>query len=736
MSRRVKLPLIISVSVLLVLALTYAVLGFVCIYRESYASGEDLSFGERCSIAAGEMFSENSAGDIFRKISYMITARASSDGVVYADGFLFPIKTESFDYKSDFKGEYAYSEEQCAQIKSILEQRAEKYENAGSEYYLFIIPNSQSVYSEKVPFADFVSDNTRARSLVRYLSENSEINVHFPLEQLSEYGAQQCIYNNTENSLNEVGAYKMYQQICSVLPEGASLEKHIDTSRISCVEGMGKSLAESLNMHKTIKNKTYYFENADLKSLYNVQKQDEWHSVTACKAFAGAASVLIQIPHEGERAMLKEFFCSSYSSVTVCDSHIYCDYTMDESVPDAVVQIVREDALDCLLDETAKSSYDMSDSEKIPSEAPSIDARFTLERGYITVVGKAKSGDTIKATCGRNKANGVCVDGFYMITIKTDGSSKVGITATSKGKGASNAVYTDSNVQVSRTETVTLGTSSRMFFNDTLSDFVRDNAYTEREIAFLKKNVSTQLKKIRTATGKNTEMIILCGPNPATIYGQEEMPSYILKQVKDNESRLESLNRELGKIDGVTTIDITQELKDNAKNGKLYYLTDTHWTELGAYYGYRAIMNNVSAAFPSAAPYAPEELKITYGVNNGGDMAEFLGIEKRITENVPHLSVAGRSMLVSRYDKPDTINRPEATGDFTTKARGASLPVAYMLRDSYSMQMIPLIGEHFSTLYYEEMWNYEIDFDALEELKPDYVIYVIAERNINVAFMR
>ena len=92
--------------------------------------------------------------------------------------------------------------------------------------------------------------------------------------------------------------------------------------------------------------------------------------------------------------------------------------------------------------------------------------------------------------------------------------------------------------------------------------------------------------------------------------------------------------------------------------------------------------------------------------------------------------------MITEYYKPDTISRPEQTADFLSKSSDRSLPTAYMIRDSYSMQMIPYIGEHFSKLYYEEMWNYEFDFDVLEELKPDYVIMVCAERNVGNLFMK
>ena len=94
------------------------------------------------------------------------------------------------------------------------------------------------------------------------------------------------------------------------------------------------------------------------------------------------------------------------------------------------------------------------------------------------------------------------------------------------------------------------------------------------------------------------------------------------------------------------------------------------------------------------------------------------------------------SQINEKYDKPDTISRPEGVDDIIFTVDNEDLPSAYMVRDSYAMQLIPQIGEHFSQLHAEEMWNYEIDYKVLRELKPDYVIYVIAERNIGPIFMK
>ena len=83
-------------------------------------------------------------------------------------------------------------------------------------------------------------------------------------------------------------------------------------------------------------------------------------------------------------------------------------------------------------------------------------------------------------------------------------------------------------------------------------------------------------------------------------------------------------------------------------------------------------------------------------------------------------------------EKPDTIDRSVYGGELYSAVDNAELPVAVMIRDSYSANLFPLIGEHFSYLYAQQMWRYEPEYKKISQLSPDYVIYVICERNLGI----
>lgn len=741
MSEKKKLTVIISLCAVAVLLLTYGAMCFACVYKEvSYDKGDESAIS-RISYTFGEMFSENTPSTLFKKVGYMLTGNVSSDTVKSGKkDFLFPVESDTFDYRADYSGEYTMTDEEYESARQILERRSEKYGKDGIDYYLVVIPNSQSVYGELAPFKGELSDSTRIKAFAQYMNDNSFVKIHLTDGALKNASQEYTIYNNTENTISQHGAYYLYSEIFSILEETYGEKAtciDISSKELLSGESKGRTLAAELGMERSIKNKVYYYDISDIEDKYTVEQSDEYHTKSTLNDSAAKTQLLVQIPYEYERSHLKPFLSATYSSVTVCQSHIYCEDTVQNDKPKAVLQVIREDDVNSIFDEVTDSSYGeyQENVSGEPSEKPQIKAKFYFNRNTVTIMGTAEDGAVVNAKSGGTVSSCVCEDGMFTVTVKKPSNGNIMLTSTAPGKGTSEAVYTDNTAQKASSDQVLLGKGARLFFTDTVSDFLRDNTYSEQRINYVRRNALQALSQIRDATGKNTQMIILCAPNPATVY-PEQMSDELAEQVVDGQSRLEQFNEALGQIDGITMVDVTEELIDAKDDGKLYYITDTHWTELGAYYGYYGIMSEIAKTSPACKPYELSDFEITETVDKGGDLAEFIHIDRRITENVPHLSLGNKSALLGEYYKPDTIARPEQTGDFTTRTSDRTLPVGYMMRDSYSMQMIPYIGEHFSNMYYEEMWNYEIDYDVLSDIKPDYVIMVFAERNIGNMFMK
>lgn len=74
-----------------------------------------------------------------------------------------------------------------------------------------------------------------------------------------------------------------------------------------------------------------------------------------------------------------------------------------------------------------------------------------------------------------------------------------------------------------------------------------------------------------------------------------------------------------------------------------------------------------------------------------------------------------------QYGKTIQTNRPE-------------LPSAIIHRDSYSGQMYDILAERLDTTVYKSMWDYTVNLSQIKQMQPDYIIYLVAERNIGEVF--
>lgn len=731
MSNKTKKAIISAVAVFASLVIIYFVVAVVCVYKESYSDNNEFGFFQKISYSAGEAISDNTPVSIFKKAMYHMTGNVSSNGVKSGkEGFLFPVKTDEFDYKKDYKGEYTYSEDELLRISDTLQKISNYYENSDAEYYLYIIPNSQTAYDKIAPFGDKISENTRCSKLIEYVNANTTVDISILTEVIKNSTDGYNLYNNTENSINRLGAYYIYDAIAGDINEPFT-KFNVNDQEITKTKTDGKTLSERAGLKKTVENITYTLDTSTLESKYTVVEKE--NGVTVAKSETGGNSkVLLQIPSETERAILKPYFASSYADTTFTPNVL----AYEDGGFDAVVHVVREDELDIWLDEITVSSYSDKEGSGTPSEKPQIYTAITATRGSSLVFGKAEDGAKIVAKCGGKPSETECIDGLFIISVENSGGSDIMITAQTKGKDVSAPAYTSVPKTNHDASSIIIGSGSRLFYQQTLEDYTKENAFSDKQLLYMERNAKRQIDEIRTATGKDTEIIVLCAPNPLTIYGDSDMPDRIKNKVIDkNTSRLETFTKKMSAIDGINVINLTDVIKENENTGKLYYQTDTHWTELGAYYGYNSLMKKIAEKFPEASPHGIDKFEIKYTTDIGGDLAGFLNIEYRIRENVPHLVPLFESKINEQYDKPDTISRPEAVDAFTLTTGDGTLPSAYMIRDSYAMQMLPYTAEHFSQLYIGEMWDYNIDRNVLRDTAPDYVIYVVAERNLGNLFM-
>lgn len=215
---------------------------------------------------------------------------------------------------------------------------------------------------------------------------------------------------------------------------------------------------------------------------------------------------------------------------------------------------------------------------------------------------------------------------------------------------------------------------------------------------------------------RNIKFYFVIAPDKQTIY-YDKLPDTIKKINATAADRIIPylINR------GIPVIDLRYELiKAKDCYEELYYKTDTHWNKLGAYLGYKKIIERVSQDFINVKPINYNLAAIKYSNReNGGDLAKMMGISK-----YPHYRD-----VIFQYTTNYTLETPS---DTIINTSGKSyLPKAMIYRDSFTSSLVPLLSNHFSCCHYVMKYIHiekKIDKNEIEEIKPDILMLIIVER--------
>lgn len=89
---------------------------------------------------------------------------------------------------------------------------------------------------------------------------------------------------------------------------------------------------------------------------------------------------------------------------------------------------------------------------------------------------------------------------------------------------------------------------------------------------------------------KQINFYVVIAPNKNTIYKE-----YLPYQFNQSKTALQLLENYLAKkYPSIKFINLTNTLLNNKHNNLLYYKTDSHWNDLGAFYGYNTIMAEIN----------------------------------------------------------------------------------------------------------------------------------------------
>ncbi len=367
---------------------------------------------------------------------------------------------------------------------------------------------------------------------------------------------------------------------------------------------------------------------------------------------------------------------------------------------------------------------------------------------YINVGGEGV--EASKITPAKGESNN-----YFIAQVKINKNTSIEIQGKENGKDLSRTVYRYATTSAEMKNLMTendykpvFGLDSRMHFYSSILTYTKSDFLTNAEKAKAKTNISNT---VSAASNVGAEVIYLVVPSSAAVY-PETLPS---EYKKASGETLYSAFKSLAEENGAKVIyplDIMTAHKNDGDGYKIYSHTDSHWTTYGAYWGVNALMSYISGKYPSAAPRTVQEMGFyttelyggdslfSFGENSGFEsfvLANATSGRTKVTEIKELTTLYNLKMptdtlsIITRGKKSVYLTKDIQAAKTETNSNGGGLPSAVIVRDSFGRTAYDMINDRFSKV----AWRAENDYSSIEsfiyENQPNYVIYIISERNLH-----
>ncbi len=364
------------------------------------------------------------------------------------------------------------------------------------------------------------------------------------------------------------------------------------------------------------------------------------------------------------------------------------------------------------------------------------------EKPYFVLIGKCALGAEVTGEANGEKVTSKSYMGLFSLRLRCDEQSvNVKLSQTVDGAPVGDTIeYTATPVLASNDPlwAVVAGGDLQFFFQKSLPDFQGTNLPSQATLDSLTQRVSNRLQQLQK-NKPDAEIIYLIVPSSMTVY-----PELVPTQYKQAEgkTRLDLVSEALTN-GGATVIDLKSAFSEH-KNDEmpLYFKLDSHWSEYGAFVAYTELFNHISDKFPDSKPRDISEFNWKGDYYQSGDMSYYLGLSRYGIKEYSYyrtfnVAIPKSITFVPRYESDKSLTYNDAvTEQRTIYTDNKNLPNAFVIRDSYSTQMYDILAERMNKTYYSGMWNYIWDNSRINSFKPDYVIYIVAEWNLDYIISR
>ena len=299
-------------------------------------------------------------------VDYYLFGKIPTNEVILGDDeFLFPTydAENNYNYVADYYGELKPEASDLALYYQGILDITEAYDNLGVKCYVVVIPNAQTVYSDKMPeFMGNISKNTRLASINDYFARrgvSNYLDLSGHLIRSKKYGE---LYNNTEDSLNSRGAYYAYLAVLDMLP--SEVKRSIDPIKLNDDDLVlhstnGKVLARKATLESVIKNRTVSLSTDFVQKYQILLRFDNYDMAFAKMLYRDELPELPRIEFsfssEWDRIIMIEYFSNTFGTTIYRTSLDFDESVIKKAYPSVHVIFLNE-----------KNIYKLADGSLLP----------------------------------------------------------------------------------------------------------------------------------------------------------------------------------------------------------------------------------------------------------------------------------------------------------------------------------------------------------------------------------
>lgn len=250
-------------------------------------------------------------------------------------------------------------------------------------------------------------------------------------------------------------------------------------------------------------------------------------------------------------------------------------------------------------------------------------------------------------------------------------------------------------------------------FSDVLSESLGFKLFTKSELNQIKFNIEERKNWLDS---QNIGFYVCIIPNKHTIY-REYLPVHFPYQETRKDQLVDFVKRETD----IEIIDVEKLLKSKKQKLRIYHKLDSHWNDLGAFFGSQFIVNVIKKDYP-IDNLSLDSFKIDF-LSIEGSTSKMLGLSD--TENQiylkPFFDDKTIKLETNMFYKNKSINE--------LRYKNPDKPFKVLVfRDSFTTALIPFFNQTFGECTY--IWSHDFDKELIQQEKPDIVIMEYVERYI------